>query len=180
MLKYVTGNAAKYKTARNFLSDFGIEIEQVKLDIVEIQSESIEEISKDKAIKAFDHLREPLIVNDSGWYFFGLNGFPGPFMKYINDWFSVENFLDLTKNLKNKEVELKQVVIYFDGEKIKVFEHITKCHLLDTAKGDSPRISDNLIAPIGSNVSFGELTEQVNFKLEGEETLWKNLSKYLG
>lgn len=179
MLKYVTGNAAKFKSASNFLAGLGVKIEQVKLDIPEIQSDSTEDIAKDKAIKAYELLKEPLFVNDSGWYFLGLNGFPGSFMKYINDWFTVENFLDLTANLKNKEVVLKQVVVYFDGNIMKVFEHDTKCHLLNQAKGNSPRISDNLIAPEGSEISFGQQTETDDFRLEGEDLLWANLVRFL-
>jgi XTP/dITP diphosphohydrolase len=118
-------------------------------------------------------------VNDSGWYFSGLNGFPGSFMKYINNWFTAENFLDLTRNLSNREVILKQVVVYIDGNHIKVLGHQIKGVLLNEARGHSPRVSDNIIAMSESGLSFGEQNEQDDFKLETEEKLWEELALHL-
>lgn len=176
---YVTGNPAKLRTAQNFLQGMGIEVEQKTVEIDEIQSDSIEKISLDKAKKSFEILQQPLIVNDSGWFFLGLNGFPGPFMKYVNDWFSGENFLDLTRNLKDRRVILKQVIVWTNGKEYKVFEHDTHCFLHKEIQGDSPRMSDNLIGPKEDGISFGEMTEKQDFKLDGEDAVWKELVKFL-
>ncbi len=178
-LLYVTGNEAKFRTANNILGEMGIELEQVKVDIHEIQSESIEEISKDKALKAFKILKKPLMVNDSGWFFLGLNGFPGPFMKYINDWFTKENYLDLTKNVKDRRVILKQVIVWTDGVRTKVFEHNSHLFLLKEMKGVSPRLSDNLVSFTENGSSLGEVSENPDFKLEGEAELWMVLVAFL-
>ena len=178
-LIYVTGNEAKFRTANNLLGEMGIELEQVKVDIHEIQSESIEEISKDKALKSYEIVKQPLILNDSGWYFLGLNGFPGPFMKYVNDWFSAENFLDLTRNLKDRRVILKQVIVYTDGKTTKVFEHDSHFFLLREARGVSLRNSDNLVSMTDNGKSLGEYSEEEDFKLEGEDKLWKELVAFL-
>jgi non-canonical purine NTP pyrophosphatase (RdgB/HAM1 family) len=176
---YVTGNPAKLRTAQNFLQGMGIEVEQGIVDITEIQSDSIEEIALDKAKKSFKILQQPLIVNDSGWFFLGLNGFPGPFMKYINDWFSAENYLDLTKNVKDRRVILKQVIVWTDGTEYKVFNHDTHCFLHKEIRGDSPRMSDNLIGPTEDGISFGEMTEKEDFKLDGEDAVWRELVSFL-
>ncbi len=176
---YVTGNSAKLRTAQNFLQEMGIEVEQGVVDVDEIQSESIEKIALDKARKSFEILQRPLIVNDSGWFFLGLNGFPGAFMKYVNQWFSGENFLDLTRNLKDRRVILKQVIVWTDGKDYKVFEHDTHCFLHREIKGDSPRMSDNLVGPSEEGISFGEMTEKEDFKLDGEDAVWKELVEFL-
>jgi non-canonical purine NTP pyrophosphatase (RdgB/HAM1 family) len=176
---YVTGNSAKLRTAQNFLQEMGIEVEQGVVDVDEIQSESIEKIALDKARKSFEILQRPLIVNDSGWFFLGLNGFPGAFMKYVNQWFSGENFLDLTRNLKDRRVILKQVIVWTDGKDFKVFEHDTHCFLHREIKGDSPRMSDNLVGPSEEGISFGEMTEKEDFKLDGEDAVWKELVEFL-
>ena len=76
-LYYITGNISKFETARGFFGPLGVEIVQKKLDIIEIQSDSTEEIAVDKANKAFSKLKHALIINDSGWYISALNGFPG-------------------------------------------------------------------------------------------------------
>ena len=72
---FITGNDKKFNEIKaNLLWD--IKLIQHDLDIPEIQTTSIEEISKDKALKAFAELKKPLIVDvmdnffNSSWYFF--------------------------------------------------------------------------------------------------------------
>jgi len=62
---YVTGNDHKFKDAKRYAKEFGINLIQKKLNIKEIQSNSIEKIAKDKAKQVFNILKHPLIVNDS-------------------------------------------------------------------------------------------------------------------
>ncbi len=64
-LIYVTGNQAKYLTAKKYFEPLGVDVVQKKLDIPEIQSDKIEEVALDKAQKAFNILKQPLIVNDT-------------------------------------------------------------------------------------------------------------------
>src|SRR5688572_23435775 len=97
---YLTGNANKFNAAKNALKDSNIQLIQKVLEIEEIQSESVEEISIYKAKIASSKLNSPLIVTDGGVYIKSLNGFPGPFIKYINKWLIGE---DLIKLLENKE-----------------------------------------------------------------------------
>ncbi len=176
---YVTGNEAKFRTAQNILRELGVDIEQVEVDTLEIQSESITEIAEDKAKKAFEIIKQPLFVNDSGWFFLGLNGFPGPYMRYMNKWLTAENYLDLTRNLEDRRVILKQVIVWTDGVKSKVFEHNSNFVLLKEARGESPRTSDNLVGMTADGPSLGELSEKPDFKLEGEDKLWKELVNFL-
>ena len=85
----------KFNHAKESLAKFGVDLEQKDLDIDEIQSDSISKIAEDKAKKAFAILQEPLVVSDSGWEIPALNNFPGPYMKYVNHWFSVRFFSGL-------------------------------------------------------------------------------------
>lgn len=121
MLYMVTGNNDKFKDAYYFLSQYGIEIEQKILDIPEIQSESIEKVAIDKAQKAFDCIKQPLFINDSGWKIPSLNGFPGPYMKYINNWFTADDFLALMRDKQDRTIVLEQVYVYRDAKETKVF-----------------------------------------------------------
>lgn len=43
---YVTGNRAKILSARQMLEPLGFEVEQVKIEVTEIQDDSIEEVAK--------------------------------------------------------------------------------------------------------------------------------------
>lgn len=118
-----TGNQTKFDTGRLSLVDYGIELVQKVIDIPEIQGEDIELIIRDKAQKAFAQLGEPVIVTDDSWTIPGLNGFPGPYMKSIIHWFSLEDFLHLTIPLTDRRIILNQLVAYQDAEQTVVFRY---------------------------------------------------------
>jgi len=91
------------------------------LDIDEIQGEEPEVIIRDKAQKAFDELGQPVIVTDDSWAIAALGGFPGPYMKSINHWFSADDFMRLMKGKKDRGITLIQMLAYCDGLETVVF-----------------------------------------------------------
>ena len=54
-----------------------------KLDIPEIQTLNQKEVAIDKARKAYEILKQPLIVDDSGFFVNKYNNFPGVLTKFI-------------------------------------------------------------------------------------------------
>lgn len=136
MLYFVTGNTEKALAAKKQLASFNIQIEIKPLELTEIQSDSIEVIARDKAEKAYSILQKPLIISDHGWAIPGLNGFPGPYMKYINQWLTSDDFLRLTKDLPDRRIILSDVLCYIDAEEIKVFQTEFVGELLHSIKGE--------------------------------------------
>jgi inosine/xanthosine triphosphate pyrophosphatase family protein len=94
-INYITENNHKFETVGSFFEKQGIEISQKVLPIYEIQSNDGIEIAISKAKQAWEIIKEPLFVNDAFWIIPSLKGFPGPYMKYINDWFEPDDFLKL-------------------------------------------------------------------------------------
>lgn len=178
MLLYITSNNHKIESAKNHLEKFGIEIEVGAVKLQEIQSLDIEEVAVDKAKKAFEIIKNPLFVNDSGWYIEALNGFPGPFMSYINGWFSPEDFLNLVKPYRDKKVVLKQIIVYIDSKNLKIFSHDAEGVFLENVQGEG-RSSDRVISLSGDGVSLAQKHKMGNFKIESEEELWKEYGGWL-
>lgn len=135
MLYFITGNKNKISSAKLYLSQFNIEFEPKDLPLVEIQSKSIEEIAIHKAKSAFEMLKQPLFVKDDGWFIEGLNGFPGPYMRYVNEWFNADDFINLLKSKSNKTVTFHEVVCYTDGNQIKTFSGEIKGKIVNKPKG---------------------------------------------
>ena len=115
-IKYVTGNRLKIDYAHNKLKDFGIVLEQVVLDIQEIQSDDKFGVATDKAKKAFEIIQEPLFITDTFWEIPALNGFPGAFMKYVNKWFTPQDFLNLMNNKTDRRVLCYDQIVYIDKD----------------------------------------------------------------
>lgn len=164
-LVFSTGNAEKFLAAKHTCDLFGINIEQRTLDIVEIQDENPENVALDKAQKAFDIVKQPVVITDDSWAILGLNGFPGIYMHSINEWFTPEDFLRLTQPLKDRRVMLTQYLVFTDGTQPKIFTRQTEGALLPEVRGSSPHPSHTIMTLPGDNgLSIAEAYSQVTDK----------------
>ena len=102
-ITFITGNKGKFEEAQKIFSGSEIELLQESYDTPEIQSEDTKEIAQFSAKYVGSELRKPLFVMDRGFYIEGLNGFPGPFIKYINNWLAPEQVLSLLGDNKNRK-----------------------------------------------------------------------------
>ncbi|MDY0097209.1 MAG: non-canonical purine NTP pyrophosphatase [Candidatus Dojkabacteria bacterium] len=175
---YITSNQNKIDTANRLLKPFNIEIEGLKVEgIVEPQTEDITEISKMKAQQAFEKVQKPLIVSDASWIIPSLNGFPGPYMHFVNKWFTSKDFLNLMKGKENREIILRECVTYIDKDNIKTFISDTKGFFVNKAEGKA--------TPLDQVVSFREdgktiaQCENENKMRIPQNGLWNDVGKWL-
>lgn len=177
MLYFITSNKRKLDHARPFLKKHNIEIIEENLPITEIQSDSIEEITKNKAEQAFAILKKPLLITDHGWFILGLNGFPGPYMKYMNEWLTPQNFLDLTKNLTDRRILLQQVVCYKDQNSTKLFIQEDEGILLKEIRGNSYDSPAMTIVSYRKGYSNAEAREK-GIQVFDTSKLWKEFAEW--
>lgn len=111
-LIYVTSNELKFKVAQQSLQNSSILLEQKSLDTPEIQSTRVDEIAEWSAIWACQHLNLPVVVSDVGYFIEALNGFPGPFIKYVNDWFTADDYLNLMQGKSNRQATIQDCLAY--------------------------------------------------------------------
>ena len=81
-ISIVTGNDGKYKQIVGGLPDF-MNSKQIDLDIPEIQTNLLTEISADKCVQAYQKLLSACLVDDSGIYMNAFNEFPGALSKFL-------------------------------------------------------------------------------------------------
>ena len=173
---YVTGNNYKFKKAKGCADKLNIDLVQKNLDIKEFQSISIEEIARLKAEQAFSVFKKPLVVSDSGWRIPALGGFPGPYMHYINEWFTSEDFLNLMRNKKDKSVVLEHVICTASSKGFELFKEEFKGFFTDKAEGKGIS-SDEVIKMEGSKYTIAEAQNLgkesfSNFKMWEEAFNW--------
>ena len=97
---FVTGNPYKFEVAQKSFENSDINIVQQEIETPEIQSTDVKEIASYSAKWAAEKLGKPVVLTDAGYYIKTLNGFPGPFIKYINKWLTAEDVLKLRSILK--------------------------------------------------------------------------------
>src|SRR5688572_13435511 len=89
---FITGNQNKADYLAKYL---GFPVDHVKLDLDEIQSLDLKEVTEHKVRQAYDKIKKPVIVEDVSLEFEGLNGLPGPFIRFFLDGLSPETICSL-------------------------------------------------------------------------------------
>lgn len=176
MLYYITSNTDKVNVARKYLTPLGIAIKMKSFDFTEIQSESIEKIAEHKAQSAFERLRHPLIVNDAAWHLPALNGFPGPYMKYINDWFTSSDLLQLMQGKPDRTVIYEEVFYYIDGIETKTFVGNKTGEVLESPQG-SGSVSWELFTLSSTKKSIAQCWEEGIDPVDGY-SVWEDIAEY--
>jgi non-canonical purine NTP pyrophosphatase (RdgB/HAM1 family) len=179
-----TGNKEKFGIGQQLLKKYAIELEQVVLEIDEIQSEDVEKIIRDKAQKAYALLQQPVIVSDDSWTIPGLKGFPGPYMKSMNHWFTPADFIHLTQALTDRTIYLNQLVAYQDENETVIFRKDIPGVLLQEARGSyGPAIMKVVSLEADNGLSIAETYDQGkehdDERLNRRSDAWKELALWL-
>ena len=128
-LTFVTTNQGKVDFLRIVLEPLiaqgvvqGLDMHS-ELELVEVQANSLAEICHAKAVEAFKVLQRPLVVQDSGFAIAALNGFPGPYTKYVLETVGVDGLLKLMEGQTDRRCGFVACVGYADeAGAIRVFE----------------------------------------------------------
>lgn len=178
-LLFATGNKNKFHTASQVLNDAGVELVQADHDIDEIQAEDAEKIARDKAQKAFDIVKAPVMISDDSWSIPGLGGFPGPYMKSINQWFTPEDFLRLTKDLEDRRIILTQIVLYQDEDQQKLFTKTTVGSLRKDISPYEDEPSSRIKSVTRDGRALAEVRATSPEQLAVGSTIWHEVAKWL-
>lgn len=167
-LIFITGNEGKWKTAQNVLGQYGIELERKKIETPEIQAMAVEEVAAFSAEYAAREIGQPVIVTDVGYYISALNGFPGPFIKFLNQTLSSEDVLGLMRQHDDRRVIIRECLAYAaPGQKTKAFTSEQYATLARKARGNGSTI-DNILVLKGFKATVGSTPKD---SLEG---YWAN------
>lgn len=108
----VTWNGWKFAEISSVLE--WLDLKQVTLDIEEIQTTSLTEISADKCLKAFETVWWPVLVDDTWIYMDALNEFPWALWKQFIAWIWVEWIKKLYTWVENRKATFVSVISYMD------------------------------------------------------------------
>lgn len=111
-ITFLTGNPYKFEIAQKVLEGTGIELLQKKIETPEIQSTDVKEIAAYSAKWASNESNTPVALTDAGFYFEALNGFPGPYIKFVNQWLTSEDLLRLMEGKTNRKVKVIGCLAY--------------------------------------------------------------------
>ncbi len=116
----VTSNAHKAQEVAAFFNGT-LEVEHVALDIPEHRSDDVREIARGKAQFAFEQLKTPLIVDDTGFSITALNGFPGPYAAYVLHTIGNGGILKLMERVENRDAHFTTAIGFANRQGVRVF-----------------------------------------------------------
>jgi XTP/dITP diphosphohydrolase len=175
-LYFITSNEGKIAEAQAIL---GFPISITKLEIDEIQDSDIEQIAYKKVAVAFAHIKKPVIVDDAGLYIEAWNGFPGPFVKYIDKAGTYELLLQMMHSEKNRNATFKAAIGYHDGKTIHTFLGEVKGKIALEKRGENGWGFDPIFIPEGYTQTFSELHGEVKNTLSHRKKALEKLKIHL-
>ena len=182
-INYVTTNTLKFQIAKQYVDSIeGYELAQRSLDVPEIQDASCEVIASQSALYAAKELGEPCVVMDLGFFIPALGGFPGPFVKYTNNWLSESQLLRLlTEDDDRTAYFADALAIGFPDGTVEVFSHTTVGSLAREGEyTPSKWPANSLFIPLGHSRPLGQLSEQEQTDFwHDENTIFAQLITYL-
>lgn len=174
-LYFITGNEDKLKDVEAVL---GFPLQSVKLDLPEMQSLNIEEIVRQKAEAAFTHIKKPVFVDDSGFYLKALNGFPGPFIKFVLTSGGNDLILRMMRGEENREVMVNSLIGFHDGKKVHIFTGEVKGTLVKKPRGQSWGW-EPVFQPEHSNLTYAEMSRNEKNRVSMRRLALEKFKNYL-
>ena len=153
---FASSNKHKYHEAKKILESFGMNVTFYKVELEEIQSDSLYEIASRKAAMAFEKLGKPVIVEDDGLFIDSLGGFPGPYSSYVFRTIGNKGILDLAKG---RSAKFASVISFSDKNISKSFEAKIDGKISTRLKGDGWGY-DPIFVPLESKKTFAELANK--------------------
>jgi len=163
---FLTINAFKALEAEAFFArseaavQKGIQLHVVKHDVQEILDSDLERVVRAKALTAYEHLRQPCVVEHGGLFF---KSFPEPYRipgtmgKVI--WSAIgDRMCGLLRANDSRAAIARAILGYCDGRRIHLFRGETEGEVAERARGDYNNSNwDPIFVPQGSAETYAEM-----------------------
>jgi non-canonical purine NTP pyrophosphatase (RdgB/HAM1 family) len=173
-----TGNQRKIAEAEETFDEFGIKFTTMTADIDEIQHHNPTEIAKAKAKTAYEIAKKPLVINDSSWSIPALGGFPGGYMKEVNQWFKADDWQNLMRDKEDKSIIIHERTVYYDGKEMKIFEFPQTGTFVDAPRGRWHEDMETMVSLYdGKTIAENHDAEKVGEKIK-HSGHWRTFAKW--
>jgi non-canonical purine NTP pyrophosphatase (RdgB/HAM1 family) len=150
---FITGNKGKLAEVQGILEN----VQGLDIDLPEIQSLDGHEIIKAKLEEAKKHQVGEFIVEDTSLYFEGLNGLPGPLIKWFIKTIGNEGLYKIAEAFANNKAIAKTIIGYCNIQGEISFHEGTIRGTIVAPRGEGFGW-DPIFQPEGYTKTFGELT----------------------
>lgn len=156
-LTVVTGNRNK---AAEIEAITGWPVETIDIDIAEVQSLSVEEVAKQKALDAFEVVKRPVVVDDTGMEIEALGGLPGALVSWFLDSLGPAGMLKLIQGVEKRRASVSTCIAYADANGAKTFVGTIQGSLAQDCTGKEGFGYDPIFIPDGHKRTYAEMSPE--------------------
>jgi non-canonical purine NTP pyrophosphatase (RdgB/HAM1 family) len=156
-LVFVTSNLGKLREAEAVL---GRTLDHHSIDLPEIQSLDLHEIVREKAMAAWNSLGRPVLVEDTALELGGLDGFPGPLVRWLLSSVGPEGICRIAQCFAETRATARCLICASDGEREIFGEGVVEGSIVQVPRGDGGFGWDSAFVPDGHDGrTYGEMSE---------------------
>ena len=180
-LHFVTRNPLKFAVAKEIMSEYGISLVRAPLETPEIQSLHGKKVCEFSARHAARQLNCPIVKSDVSYSISALNGFPGPYVKHINQWLTAKDLLKLMSGKKNRRATIIDYVSYAEPSgKVRTFIGRFSGRIASCANSRRGTPIDQLFIHEGYKTPQSHLSSAKTLQFfQKHSSAWDKLGRYL-
>lgn len=156
-VRFISSNPYKREEFVDLLRVRGYMIQTSDLKVYEIQTDNIDMLVEDKAIKAFQKLGRPLVIEHTGLSIVKIRGLPGGLTQMFWDTLEAERFAELFGSSPGNEAVARTTVAYCDGMQLHKFTGEISGRIVEKPRGDRHFQWDTVFVPDGETLTFAEM-----------------------
>ena len=178
-ITFASTNQNKFLEVQSILSTRNISVDFSQLPLVEIQSDSLEEIAREKAKTAFAKVGRQVIIEDDGLFIDNLGGFPGQYSSFVFRTIGNDGVLKLLAGAAKRSAYFQSVIAFYNGITLSISEGRVNGRISDRVTEGSGWGFDPIFIPDGTELTFTELKKSKNEYSHRKRALEKFAHWYL-
>ena len=178
-ITFASTNQNKFLEVQSILSTRNIYVDFSQIPLVEIQSDSLEEIAREKAKTAFAKVGRQVIVEDDGLFIDSLGGFPGQYSSFVFRTIGNEGILKLLVGSAKRSAYFCSLIAFYNGITLSISEGRVDGRISDRITEEGGWGYDPIFMPDGTDLTFAELKKSKNEYSHRKRALEKFVQWYL-
>lgn len=155
-------------------------MERLDLDLSEPQALDPEVVAREKVQLAWERLRRPVLVEDSGLEILAWGGFPGALVKWLEKSAGLDGIVRMLEPFPDRSARAVCVIAGFDGEHLLTARGVTEGAIARPApRGAGGFGWDAIFVPQGSKKTFAELLPVEKDAVSHRGRAWAALAEKL-
>ncbi len=178
-IRVATGNPHKLAEISAILAPFGIAVEQLDAEKVEVQDDDVVTVARKAAEFLCPRHGDYVVVEDTGLYIDALGGFPGPYAEYVYRTIGLRGVLKLLEGVSDRSATFKCAAALCLGGDVHIFVGETRGRIAEEPRGSGGFGYDPIFIPEGSSLTYAEMGEETKNTVSHRARAFTALARWL-